>query len=140
MPRVFSGCRPIDDNKPFFLSFPKNDQIIDRAALVVKQHPVTAGMDRHIGDGHGDERVQSRFTAITVDQKFSHVAGVEKRDGLTGMLVFSEDPFVLHGHFPSAERDDARVEGNVFIVQRGLFEYFLSRGHCAVFYRTFFGL
>ena len=56
--RLWRLWRPIDDDKPVFRSVPENDEIVDHAALVVKEHPVTAGMDRHVADGHGHERVE----------------------------------------------------------------------------------
>ena len=108
MPGVFGGCGAVDDDKPVFRSVPEDDEIVDHAALVVKEHPVAARMDRHVGNGHGHQRVEPRLTAVAADQELSHMTGIEKCRGLAGVFVFGEDPFVLHGHFPSAEGDDTR--------------------------------
>src|SRR5205085_4447772 len=118
---VFIDARRIHDQQKFVRRRPVNNQVVDNSAAVVQEKRVLPRADFELVDVVGEHLVQPRAHARTSRHQLAHVRNVEHADVLPHRLVLVDDPAVLHGHDPIAERNHLRTEPQVLVVERRLF-------------------
>ena len=96
-----------------------HDQVVDDAAVLVAHHRVDGATQLvDLVQVVGDDPLQRVEGLEAEDPELRHVADVEDAGRGTHRAVLLDDPGVLHGHLEAGERDHARPECDVLLVQR----------------------
>ncbi len=107
--------RGVYDDEIVVLAHVVNDQVVDDAAVFVQQEIIAAGAVGLVEDRTRQDAVQRLARSRAENPEFAHVADVEQRNEMAGVLVFRQDAgFVLNRHVPARERDHPRAQFYMF--------------------------
>ena len=102
----------------------RDHEIVERAALVVKQLGIALTAAAEIDDVGGQQRFQRRghrLVAVADQEGLAHMGDVEQAGGVAGVIVLGDDAGrVLHRHVVPGKRHHARTECHMFGMKRGL--------------------
>jgi hypothetical protein len=108
----------VDDQQVAELIQPVGDQVVDDPAPLVGQQRVLSLPRLDPIDVIRERRLQQLGGARTFDFELAHVGDVENAAVIAHGLVLADDTRVLHRHLPAGERNHARTERNVTVVER----------------------
>jgi hypothetical protein len=113
------GVGRVRDEEDLELAAEIDDEVVDRAAVVVAAQRVLGLARRDAAEVVGEARVDERGRSGTPDQCLAKMAHVEQSHRVADGRVLSEDTAarVLQWHVPSPELGELRTECDVSVVQ-----------------------
>ena len=122
------AVRGVDDEEIGALVEPVDDEVVDDAAVLVREQRVLRLAGRELVDVVRERRLQEVAGARPFDLELAHVRDVEHAGVGPHGAVLVDDAGVLHRHLPARERDHLRAELDVPVVERRV-EKRLGHGH-----------
>lgn len=97
------------------------DHVVEDVSFLVGHEGVAGGAGFEPLDFVGDEFVEEGDSIFAGDEDASHVSKIEESGGLANGVMFIFDAAVSNGHLVSGEGDHGCAEGDVEIMEGGLF-------------------
>ena len=97
---------------------PVDDQVVDDPAVLVREQRVLRVAGLELVDVVRERRLQQVARRRPFDLDLAHVRDVEDAGVGAHRPVLRDHALVLHGHLPAGERDHARAERDVAVVER----------------------
>ena len=107
----------IDDQEILLLAAAVNQQVVDRAAVLVEHHAVEDGAVGEGADIVGEDMVHKLLSLRAGDEHLAHVAHVEDAGPVAHRVVLLDDSGILDGHVKTGKRAHLGALCHVVAVQ-----------------------
>ncbi len=109
--------RSVGDDQPAVLGHAVGDQVVDDAALLVKDQVVLLAADRQLREVVREASLEPGQSPRALHVHLAQVGEVEHPHGLAHGPVLGEGPRVLDGHGPARELPHLGAEGHVLVLE-----------------------
>ena len=110
--------RRVDDQQVAAGLQPIRDQVVDDPAVLVGQERVLGASRLDLVEVVGEQALEQLVRPGPFDLELAHVRHVENAGVRPDGAVLGDHAFVLDGHLPPRERNHARVQGQMPLVER----------------------